>query len=627
MKNTKTILRLLVACFLLGAILWAVDTNPPPIEPDGKGRLIPEALKEVDRVIITRKGDVQIDLQRESMSNWQIVRPISAPAATDVVMSMLDTFERASYKDCIDRDEMALRGLSQVDFGGNPPRGEIVFSGPRARVELGAGASSAVSDELFVFKGTSVFVTDSSILKYFEMPVEAFSDTRIFRNNPRKANVVTLNRGPLGFVKLVRDPGYREWKLTQPCRTRADWDAMAHLFEVLYSARIVRYARDDFPPEAIPAGGYGLDGVDAVVVQIATPEDPAGQVLTIGSPLSGAGDLVFVRPGTDGMVSVVTGAVRRVALQTVSDLRDKSLFNFASPPTVRAFSIESGTHSLAFKLQADGVCLMTAPLPDRAASPAVSRLLDSLLGLAAVHFTEVDPEDLGGAPVATISVDTEGEDYKFTFAAVPTNAAPEATEDLFYAIPGDVVRDPSTPVITLPVVSSSALSPFFAAAADPRPLLSRRLLSLEAKDIQRISSVQGGVTSAVELVEGEWRSPSSTNAPAMDVVGKWLEALSDLEALRVQALSEGENDIYSLENPSRTLTIDVVSGPSPRIVLLLGGKSPDGGVYCRLQGHDAVFVLPETIEKTFARPVDAPPALPKAADGPDRPVPTTSAGK
>jgi len=134
----------LVLLFLIGAVaalVWMGEDKPePPPEP-----LIADQTEGIDRVGFRIPGGASAMAQRAE-SGWQLVEPVSAPADTGVINSLLAT-ARAPVSDRIPAAEVAL---SQMGFD-NPER-YMIFDD----TEVAFGAINPVTKKRYVLKDDTV---------------------------------------------------------------------------------------------------------------------------------------------------------------------------------------------------------------------------------------------------------------------------------------------------------------------------------------------------------------------------------------------------------------------------------------------------------------------------------------
>lgn len=134
----------LVLLFLIGAVaalVWMRQEEPePPAEP-----LITKATETIDRVGFRIPGGASVMATRTD-GGWRLIEPVSAPADTGVINSLLTT-ARAPVSDRIPAAEVEL---SQMGFD-NPER-FLIFDDQ----EIAFGAINPVTKKRYVLKGESV---------------------------------------------------------------------------------------------------------------------------------------------------------------------------------------------------------------------------------------------------------------------------------------------------------------------------------------------------------------------------------------------------------------------------------------------------------------------------------------
>lgn len=134
----------LVLLFLIGAVaalVWMRQDKPePPPEP-----LIASQTEAIDRVGFRIPGGASVMAQRAE-SGWRLIEPVSAPADSGVINSLLST-ARAPVSDRVAASEVEL---PQMGFD-NPER-YMVFD----QTEIAFGAINPVTKKRYVLKGDTV---------------------------------------------------------------------------------------------------------------------------------------------------------------------------------------------------------------------------------------------------------------------------------------------------------------------------------------------------------------------------------------------------------------------------------------------------------------------------------------
>lgn len=134
----------LVLLFLIGAVaalVWMRKEEPtPPPEP-----LLAKATEAIERVGFRIPGGASVMAERAG-SGWRLIEPVSAPADTSVINSLLST-ARAPVSDRIPAAEVEL---SQMGFD-NPER-FLIYDDQ----EVAFGAINPVTKKRYVLMGESV---------------------------------------------------------------------------------------------------------------------------------------------------------------------------------------------------------------------------------------------------------------------------------------------------------------------------------------------------------------------------------------------------------------------------------------------------------------------------------------
>ena len=603
MRKYKVLVRLLVACFVCSLALKLIDDNSSVLSTHRahRKRLLPTTLKDVNQVNLTLASGHKVLFEADE-GGWRMTEPRNVRASAPAVQQLLDAFEQAPLLEYIDSEDTDLRKISSADFGFDNPVGEIVLKGPRSGIRLKVGDCDAVTNSLFISfeNDKGVCVTTPALREFFLRSPLDYADRRVFQCDMRLVHTIVLRRPTLGDVKLVRDnTQQKQWKITQPFEARADWDAVGRLFKVLASATVI----DDFQSAArVPVGG--LDQREAPSITLFSKNDLAGQTLVLGDRVSGGADLTYAL-ASDGILSV-TGSIRRLVLASAHDFRDRRLFPAANSIVVQSLSVDVGESVLSLR-RADSDWSLTAPVSDKAEPEEVAALIDAILSLRAERFAPFDAES-AGPRLASATVTSKQKRLSFAIYG-PTPDFPGRPgilpdgSDMLFLVPADTVSN------------------ILARCRDPRPLLSRTLLSVNEERIRAVTlSRPGAPAERIEENAGEWSAALPGRRVDQPTIRRFFTAAAEVRAESVAALAP--TNALPLDGGSE-IAFDLDDGAALRLILTIGPRL-EAGHLATVKGHDAVFLLSPETASLLTRPfftidedTPADPSPPPPATEPD----------
>lgn len=609
MPAYRTTLGLLIACLGGAMLLWVL--NRPAMRggyPAGRAAdtLVATPLREVDHLVIERNG-YRAELRRGA-EGWMLAQPLQAYASQTAVQRLLDRVERAPLRARIAAHELELRDLTLADFGLLEPQARLVIAGPRLRAELMLGHLTATSNELFAcfLHSADVLLTDPGLLDAVPESLFALSDRSFFRGDLRRIGSIGLRRPGLPFLKLAREPG--GWMITQPLAARADEAALAALLQALADARIARFV---WPEAGSPAEAgdnrrgrllqFGLDEESerSVQIQLWMAGDPIGRRLRLGTPVADLPGHVHALADDGLAVVAVTNTLVDLVLQPVAALRDKRLFTVA-PDEIRALAVQGVDVPLSLRREAAGAWELTSPVAAPAEPGQVSLLLDALLGLRAEAFETARPDAAGTNRL--LQVDLAAPSTAFRLVRTGLHGGTDATVGLVLTNETTCYR-----------VATAQWARVEALLDQPEAFRSRTLFRLPAEGIRRITVTQAdGARETVEhegTAAGGWRPSAPDRKVNRVALDGWLHLLAEVRAERIAALDTGEApETYGLAAPHVEVTIDLADTDRLRRILIVGGKTPEGGRFAAIKGHDTIYVLGvdtcRQLEQSFLLPVE-----------------------
>lgn len=352
----------------------------------------------------TARGSVSA--KRDAAGRWWLVSPVAARADEDAVERFLDALAELPKGEAV-----------------TPPRGseEEMFAPygldlPRARLAIDTGGKtnlftigrrSPLGDGVYVRKEgeTAIMRTRGEILSALPANAEELRSRTLLSGEPDAIRRMDLRcRG--GFFQLARgsDGG---WQMRQPFAGRADELKVAELLDALYACKVERFAQDrvgDFTP-------FGLGDEATQTVVLGTGAADGSEILSFGSPVPGAGELVYARFQAEPCVY----AVKAAAARALSALAAEGLLARELPKASEGDLEAVAVDAVELARTADGTWRTGEAPADR---ETVQAVLAAWNGLRAGRFV---PDPPGGA---------EGERRTIRLRRTPTKGGGELAAEV-----------------------------------------------------------------------------------------------------------------------------------------------------------------------------------------------------
>ena len=560
-----------------------------------KGGEARKGLSDLATRIELRNGKDAITLERDAKSalNWRITSPVSYPADSGIVSSILSEIEFLTAARVIDPAKQA--GLDLAGYGLAAPEQSIALTidGRVFKVDLGAKTTDGNSAYVTTEKKL-IYVVPKSVLAKAATRLNELRDKTVLRFE--KSAVTRLSSVAPGkpALELVKEKA--AWKMLQPAADETDGAAVTKLIEAVSNLRI---AGDDFLTDK-PANlaDYGLA---APALTLAVFEGDKRRSLLIGGPAKDrAGKLCAM---TDAEPVVFALEQKDLdALPKAADLRCRTALPVEAGDVTK---LEIAGRAPVVLSKTGEEWKMTTPAGQSPSSDAVRAFLTRLTGLEVRdRLDDATPERLKeaglDAPRATVTISTkDGEVRKLLFGA-------EKAGKLV-----SVRRGTTGPILTVPADILSDLDAGYVA------FVSRRVLDLQRDQVTGVSIVGTDRKTVLEKRDRRWLLTEPVKAEPKDsAVDQLLWAVTYLEAQKVVS-DKPEPATYGFDAPrfKVTITLSAAEGKSETKVLLIGKETPDG-LFATVEGGRYVYAVSKDIVKQLTAelaPAAQAPATPPAA--------------
>ena len=424
MRGLRSTIALFLVLVGLGAYIYFVTSKKTGTESATKRDPVfsgVDTTKLEEVKVKSATGDVTT--LKKTADKWQIVTPITAPAADSEVMSLTSALGQLEIVRVVDEKPADLK-----EYGLAAPRIEIDFKStdgkPSGKLLVGdktptnAGLYAKRNDEPRVFL----------IQDYQEASLNKSTfdlrDKTLIKIERDKIDGVEVNAGskPIQFAKDGTD-----WKITAPLVARADFSAVDGMVGRVESAQMKSIVTDQATPADLKK--FGLEKPD---VTVTINQGSARAVLAIGGP---SGDDVYARDMSKPIVVTVDKSLAADLKKTADDYRRKDAFEFRAFNATRA-EFTRGAQTVAFERvkgqgeNATDSWKRVSPSAADADKSKVEALLAGLADIRAVSFSDSTAKTGLDKPAMTVLVKFEDgkKEERVTFGKVGT--------DVYALIPG-----------------------------------------------------------------------------------------------------------------------------------------------------------------------------------------------
>lgn len=273
------------------------------------------------RIEIRRDDETIVFEKASGGKDWDIVAPIRGAASSEVIeriksaidfLKKVQTFEPGDPK------------IDRKGWGLDPPKAVLTVKGADADhvFRIGALLPTKKLGYLQLDEGHEVYVIESALHDCtVEKKLSDFRDKSLFR----KIDTFAVDRLTIAMEGHEVEVAYQDgaWKVVRPVSDRADAEVIND---------VLRVSKDLVAKEFVEDGAqefkkYGLDA-PPLTISIQPRGEASSQVVQFGGPKEGDKTKVYARrENSSNVVTVDANEVEKLK-RTVSDLRDKKIFDF-----------------------------------------------------------------------------------------------------------------------------------------------------------------------------------------------------------------------------------------------------------------------------------------------------------
>jgi len=581
----RTTLLLLLAVLVLGGFIWFHERktrSTREVEEQARRALQVKADRVSYLKFETTNAVVECALQD---GQWMIIQPVRARADEGEIGRILSGLETLPRGEVITPAQLKERKLTEADYGFDAPRARITVGDSIRRQELVIGRDALLGGSLYLREDSrpDIVATATNLLQFIPRAVADLRDRVLFHGELQQARRLEIRRGD-GFVQVGRSEDGR-WNIQQPLAARASPTAVDEILQDLFDLRVEDFVADG--QQNLVA--YGLDE-PTLQVSMLQDEKQGETVLLVGDPVEKRPDLVHVKlKGGESVYAVATGGLARLTAG-VEALRDRRLIMMSSYD-IGYVRVAEGEAELILRKDDDG-WWVAKPKRWPADAQRVDELLRAWAGASIVGFLDGEATNL-----VALGLAPEARRIEFRISAPdappnPSIIAPvretvvlisNARRELGRSLV-KVEKEDTPYEILSDTLGSVSLDPLF--------YRDRRVLSVNADDVMRVTLRRKGEEQVAERTGSAWRLATPDGKVDEDAVKDLLLAAGDLRAVRYEADDPQDLAPYGLDKPSAVLSLGLKGeGSALGKTLLLGDSRGRDEHYAMLQGQDVVFTI------------------------------------
>ena len=244
MNTMNTFVWFVTAAGLFAAIILLNRFHRPPVVAAGN------VLSGLDAPAVTSlqvipAGALEIRADRQGGS-WLLVKPISYPAQSAAIESLLDALQKLVPATRISAGELREHRTADAEFGFDPPHISLAITAGDRRWQLQVGNKTAPGDQVFlrIVGVEGAFVTDAVWLKLIPRSAGDWRSTALVAADADTCDAIVLTNGAK-IVELRRDATNHLWRMIHPLSARADSDRITDALQRLLAAQAAKFVTDD----------------------------------------------------------------------------------------------------------------------------------------------------------------------------------------------------------------------------------------------------------------------------------------------------------------------------------------------------------------------------------------------
>ena len=533
-------------------------------------------------------GD-QLEIQAvRTNGGWQIIKPISYPAQTASLETLLLVLEHLGPAVTISGAEVRQRKDADQEFGFAKPQATLTLKGKDEVKTILIGSYTAPGDQVYVrvVGAEGVYVVDAGLLKMLPRKTDDWRDTALADLGRLQFDRLSVSN-TVAALELQRDPSNHLWRLTRPMSARADSQRIHLSLQKLNATRVTRFVTDD------PKADLDTFGLNTPDLELALARD-TNSVATYQFGRSPTNDSTQVFARRVGFSTIVTVPNDFLELwrAPLNQFRDPLVVSFARP--VDQIEFAGGEPFTVQRSASNSWRIVQATFPVDAG--LVADLITALSNLRIEQFKDsITEADLPGFGLAAPS-------RQITISSTITNAG-AATNLVLAALSFGTAREDKiavrradeNPVYTIGLADYEKLPAF------PWQLRERQLWSFSENDVVRLVIQHDGQRRELRRAgTNAWSfAPGSQGIINAFAVEETVHRYGDLAATAWVGRGDENRARFGFTTNSATLTFELKNGTKQTVEF--GGMSPGADSYryaaVKLEGENWIFELSKALHE------------------------------
>jgi len=338
--NFRTTVFLLALLLVAGTLTLVIHyrQDQPAAEAKDEHKLVDLEEKDLTKVVVTPAGGKRMVLEKSGME-WKLTEPVSAPADTFAVDSLVSGLTNLRTRDQVDANDATGTGNPRYSV-------ELYGSGDKS-YKFNVGNRSVVGNNLYVqLQGEKkVAVVAGDVMDQLEKPYTSFRQNRLFSS----ASIRQLEISKPDLKLVLQKPG-NDWEMTSPQKMPAESSEVADLTSAITSLSAAEFVDEsDVPAPLLPKTNSKLTiwfSGDAPSTQPATAPTtrPGGTTLTFGGYDTVLKKNVYVAVSNPPVLIKVPASTMDSFNKKPLDLRDRRVLDI-EPTQVSKLTILTDTPS------------------------------------------------------------------------------------------------------------------------------------------------------------------------------------------------------------------------------------------------------------------------------------------
>jgi hypothetical protein len=515
---------------------------------------------------------------------WQLVKPITYPAQTASLETLLLVLEHLGPAVTISGAEVRQRKDADQEFGFAKPQATLTLRSKDEVRQILIGSHTAPGDQVYVrvVGAEGVYVVDGDLLKVFPRKTDDWRDTALADLGRLQFDRISVSN-TVAALELQRDSSNHLWRLTRPMSARADSPRVHLSLQKLNAARVTHFVTDD-PRTDLDAFGLNTPGLELTLAR----DTNAVATYQFGRSPTNDSTQVFARRVGFSTIVTVPNDFLELWRAPLNQFRDPVVVSFARP--VDQIEFTGGEPFTVQRTDTNSWRIIQATFPVDAG--LVSDLINTLGTLHIEQFkdsiTEADLPGFGlAAPsrqvIISSTITNAGGATNLVLAALSFSAA---KEDKIA-----VRRADENPVYTIGLIDYEKLPAF------PWQLRERQLWNFSENDVVRFVIQHNGQKRELRRAgTNSWAfAPGSQGIINAFAVEETVHRFGDLAATAWVGRGDGKREHFGFTTNSLVLTFELKDGVKQTVEF--GGLSPEQYPYAAvtLGGEPWWFEFPKAL--------------------------------